>query len=132
MPAFTPAACRIRFDLRLSPRTSAEEADRAVDMQLQTIAARHALDLSWRRLVTIPGTTTHPDNLIIRTAIEDGEPVAGRAHQAPPGISGPTDGNIPRAHGVPTAETRLPNMRRPPTHFHPALPHISPTEAARH
>src|SRR3546814_4275612 len=33
MPAFTPAACRIRFDLRLSPRTSAEEADRAVDMQ---------------------------------------------------------------------------------------------------
>src|SRR3546814_16351835 len=38
MPAFTPAACRIRFDLRLSPRTSAEEADSAVDMQLQTIA----------------------------------------------------------------------------------------------
>src|SRR3546814_4091288 len=79
MPAFTPAACRIRFDLRLSPRTSAEEADRAVDMQLQTIAARHGLDLSWRRLVTIPGTTTAPDNLIIRTAIEAWEHVEGRA-----------------------------------------------------
>src|SRR3546814_14049191 len=81
MPAFTPAACRIRFDLRLSPRTSAEEADRAVDMQLQTIAARHGLDLSWRRLVTIPGTTTAPDNPLIRTAIEAWEHAQGRAHQ---------------------------------------------------
>ena len=117
MPAFTPAACRIRFDLRLSPRTSAEEADRAVDMQLQTIAARHGLDLSWRRLVTIPGTTTAPDNLIIRTAIEAWEHIEGRAHQPAPGMSGATDANILRAHGVPTARIGLPKVRRPDIDF---------------
>src|SRR3546814_16752562 len=89
MPAFTPAACRIRFDLRLSPRTSAEEADRAVDMQLQTIAARHGLDLSWRRLVTIPGTTPAPGHLIIRPPIQASEHVRGPAPPPPPGMSRP-------------------------------------------
>src|SRR3546814_1073775 len=82
------------YDMRISDWSSdvcssdLEEADRAVDMQLQTIAARHGLDLSWRRLVTIPGTTTAPDNLIIRTAIEAWEHVEGRAHQPTPGMSG--------------------------------------------
>src|SRR3546814_13156696 len=83
MPAFTPAACRIRFDLRLSPRTSAEEADRAVDMQLQTITARHGLDLSWRRLVTIPGTTTAPDNPTIPTTPQAGKEAECRPPHTP-------------------------------------------------
>src|SRR3546814_2325999 len=86
-------------------------------MQLQTIAARHGLDLSWRRLVTIPGTTTAPDNLIIRTAIEAWEHVEGRAHQPTPGMSGATDANILRAHGVPTARIGLPKVRRPDIDF---------------
>src|SRR3546814_20648139 len=86
-------------------------------MQLQTIAARHGLDLSWRRLVTIPGTTTAPDNLIIRTAIEAWEHIEGRAHQPSPGMSGATDANILRAHGLPTARTGLPKGRRPAIAF---------------
>src|SRR3546814_18003688 len=116
MPAFTPAACRIRFDLRLSPRTSAEEADRAVDMQLQTIAARHGLDLSWRRLVTIPGTTTAPDNLIIRTAIEAWGHIAGSDPPPAPGMSGANDATLHTAHGDPTRRHGRPKVARPHTH----------------
>src|SRR3546814_14118518 len=86
-------------------------------MQLQTIAARHGLDLSWRRLVTIPGTTTAPDNLIIRTAIEAWENVEGRAPQTTPGMSGATAANILRAHGVPTARIGLPKVRPPDIDF---------------
>ena len=106
--AFTPSECRIRFDLRLSPRTSAEEADKAVDGILREIARDLNLDLDWRRTLAIPGTTTSPDNWIIRAGIAAWESVAGKKHEPILGLSGATDANILRAHGVPTARTGLP------------------------
>ncbi len=108
MPAFVPAVCRFRVDLRLSPRTSPEEADAAIDERLRSIASQLGADLSWRRLIAIPGTTTAPRHEVIRTCIQAWEAIEGRAHQAVTGMSGATDANILRAHGVPTARIGLP------------------------
>jgi succinyl-diaminopimelate desuccinylase len=108
MPAFTPAMCRFRLDLRLSPRTSALEADRAIAEQLELLAARFNVPVQWERLVAIPGTTTSPDHLIIRNAIAAWEAIEGRPHIAVTGLSGATDANILRAHGIATARIGLP------------------------
>lgn len=117
MPAFTPAVCRFRFDLRLSPRTRVEEADAAVSARLERVAAAHGIDLEWRRIVAIAGTTTAPDNPIIRTCIEGWEHIEGAVHQPVPGLSGATDANILRGHGIPTARIGLPKADLPGIDF---------------
>lgn len=61
MPAFTPAVCRFRFDLRLSPRTTAESADAAVERQMELIRKRHSVNADWKRVMYIPGTITDPE-----------------------------------------------------------------------
>jgi len=106
--AFTPAECRIRFDLRLSPRTSPQAADQAVDALLRGLKAELGIDMDWRRTIGIPGTTTAPDNWIVRAAIESWEALENRPHQPILGLSGATDANILRAGGVPTARVGLP------------------------
>lgn len=111
MPAFTPALCRFRFDLRLSPRTSAEEADAAVDAKLREISERHQVTVGWERIVAIPGTTTPPDSPIIRTCIDAWEYLEGRPHQPVAGLSGATDANILRLHGIPTARIGLTKVK---------------------
>ncbi|WP_220475630.1 peptidase dimerization domain-containing protein [Sphingobium terrigena] len=106
--AFTPAECRIRFDLRLNPRTIPAEADEAIGLFLDELSASDSVDLSWRRLLAIPGTSTPEDNWIIRSTIAGWEELEGGVHTAIPGLSGATDANILRAHGVPTARVGLP------------------------
>jgi succinyl-diaminopimelate desuccinylase len=106
--AFTPAECRVRFDLRLSPRTAPEAADQAVERLLRELATDFEIDLTWRRLVAIPGTTTSPDNWIIRSSIESWEALSGMSHEPILGLSGATDANILRRHGIPTARVGLP------------------------
>lgn len=112
MPAFTPAECRFRFDLRLSPRTTEEEADAAVSAILEDSASRHDVELNCERIVLIPGTTTQPDNFVIETAIEAWEAVAGQTHEPMSRMSGATDANILRGHGVPTARIGLPKAAK--------------------
>ena len=112
MPAFTPAECRFRFDLRLSPRTTEEEADAAVAAVLEESVSRHDVELSCERIVLMPGTTTQPDNPVIATAVEAWEAVAGETHAPMSRMSGATDANILRGHGVPTARIGLPKAVR--------------------
>lgn len=112
MPAFTPAMCRLRFDLRLSPRTSAAEADAAVADILTRIAAEENVELEWNRVVIIPGTTTDPDDPVVVAAIAAWEAVDGGTHAPMIKMSGATDANILRAHGVPTARVGLPKAAR--------------------
>jgi len=114
---FVPAVCRFRLDLRLSPRTSPEEADRAFSAVLAQLARTLDVSYEWRRLMAIPGTTTAPDNLIIKTAIEAWETLEGRAHRPITGLSGATDANILRAHGIPTARIGLPKADLPNLDF---------------
>lgn len=113
MPAFVPAVCRFRVDLRLSPRTTPAQADAAFGARLDELAAALRVELDWRRIVTIPGTSTAPDDPVITTTIAAWEAVEGRAHRPIPGMSGATDANILRALGVPTARIGLPKANLP-------------------
>lgn len=112
MPAFTPAECRFRFDLRLSPRTTGEDADAAVATVLKRIGFDHDVELICERIALIPGTTTSPDSPVIKTAIAAWEAVEGCTHAPMMRMSGATDANILRAHGVPTARVGLPKATR--------------------
>lgn len=125
MPAFVPALCRFRVDLRLSPRTTPLEADQAFGAKLNELAKKFGVDLEWERLIAIPGTTTAPDDPIIRVAIEAWEAVEARAHQPMPGLSGATDANILRAHGVPTARIGLPKAMLPAVDFQRGMNAVS-------
>ncbi|MEP7244991.1 MAG: deacylase [Gammaproteobacteria bacterium] len=111
MPAFVPAVCRFRVDLRLSPRTSVQEADAAFGDRLRAIAAHLQVNLSWKRLIAILGTTTTPAHDVIQKCLQAWEAVEGRVHQPVAGMSGATDANILRAHGVPTARIGLPKSQ---------------------
>ncbi len=108
--AFTTASCRFRVDLRLHPRTTVGEAETAFGNQLQRLADEIGAEVSWRRTVAIPGTTTRSDAAVIRSAIRCWEQLNGRTHQTIGGLSGATDANILRARGVPTARVGLPKI----------------------
>ena len=110
MPAFTTAVCRFWVDLRISPRTSPDEAAAAFGAEVDRLAAEINADVSWRQTVAIPGTTTNPDEPIIMSSIRCWEDVNGRPHQPILGLSGATDANILRAMGVPTARVGLPKV----------------------
>jgi succinyl-diaminopimelate desuccinylase len=116
-PTFVPAVCRFRLDLRLSPRTSPEEADAAFSAVLAQLATKYKVSYDWTRLLAIPGTTTSPDSLIIKTAIEAWEALEHREHRPIAGLSGATDANILRAHGIPTARIGLPKAELPDLGF---------------
>jgi acetylornithine deacetylase/succinyl-diaminopimelate desuccinylase-like protein len=106
--SFVPALCRFRLDLRLSPRTTPEEADQALAAQLRKLATQGAINMEWRRLLSIPGTSTPRDNLVIAKSIEAWETIERRPHEPISGLSGATDANMLRALGIPTARVGLP------------------------
>jgi acetylornithine deacetylase/succinyl-diaminopimelate desuccinylase-like protein len=108
MAAFVPALCQLRLDLRLSPRTSAEQADAELGAEVERLSKLHGIEYEMRRTTTIPGTTTTPGNFIIETAIEAWEEIEHRGHQPVAGLSGATDANILRGFGIPTARVGLP------------------------
>lgn len=109
MPAFTPASCRFRLDLRLSPRTTPAQAEEAFAKALQTFSTALEINTSFKTLVAIPGTTTDPNELIIKRAIRSWQAVSGQApHVALQDTSGATDANILRGHDIPTARVGLP------------------------
>ncbi|MFN3258703.1 MAG: M20 family metallopeptidase [Ilumatobacter sp.] len=111
--AFTTALCRFWVDLRLSPRTTPDDAAAAFGAELARIAQRVGAEVSWRQTVAIAGTTTPPDEAIITTTIRAWESLTGRVHEPIVGLSGATDANILRAAGVPTARVGLPKVVRP-------------------
>ena len=108
MPAFTPALCRFRVDLRLSPRTDPDEAEREFAEALELFSQELSIQTSYQRLVTIPGTSTAQDAQVIRHCIQAWETVEGTEHQPFTGMSGGTDANILRAQGVETARIGMP------------------------
>ena len=54
-------------------------------------------------VLSIPGTSTPPDNWIVRSCIHSWETVEGRPHEPLTSTSGATDANILRNRGIPTA-----------------------------
>ncbi len=116
MPAVTPAACRLRIDLRLSPRTTPAQARREFAAFVDTVRADHTdLDLDWDLVLAIPGATTDPDHWVARRARSAWEAVDGRPHQDVPGTSGATDATILRGRVVPTVRVGMPKVPGPPS-----------------
>ena len=114
MPAFSPAVCRMRVDLRLSPRSDPSAVAREFEAAVATIAERLGITAQARTILTIPGTCTDPEHDIIRTTIGAWESEAGVPHNelGTHGLtSGATDANILRAHGIPTARVGMERVR---------------------
>jgi acetylornithine deacetylase/succinyl-diaminopimelate desuccinylase-like protein len=112
-PAFSPAECEVYVDLRIAPRTSPLDARRQFDAALETIRAQYpGIEFSSELIVAVPGTSTSPDNWIIRSGIAAWESVAGEPHQWRTRTSGATDANILRGRGIPTARIGMPPPRR--------------------
>lgn len=131
MPAFTPATCRIRLDLRLSPRTTPDQAEQEFSSMLHGLNDYLKIKTSYHRIVAIPGTTTAPNEFIIRRSIRSWEAIEGKAHQAVKGLSGATDANILRGHGIPTARIGLPKAQLPDIDFQLGMNAVSSRDLYR-
>jgi len=109
MPAVTGAVCRLWADVRLSPRTTPAQARREFAALMADLGARHPdLEVGWDMVLAIPGTATPADHPVVAAAARAWERQEGRPHEPRPGLSGATDANILRAHGVPTARIGMP------------------------
>lgn len=84
---------------------------------LEELSAQLQIKTNFRRIVAIPGTRTEPDQCIIQRAIRSWEAIEGKQHLAIEGLSGATDANILRGHGVPTARIGLPKANIPGIDF---------------
>lgn len=106
MLAVTPAACRIRLDLRIAPSVK----PLSVKRELAAFLAQLDAGLGLEMVLAIPGTSTSPDSPIVCTAIEAWERTSGQPHVPVPDNSGATDANILRARGIPTVRTGMPKI----------------------
>lgn len=108
-PSFIPAACDLYVDLRITPRTTPEQAKRALEAAIAGIkAANPGLDCDVEMIVALPGMATDPRNWIIQSSIRGWEDVEKRPHKPFLETSGQTEAVILRAHGIPTARMGLP------------------------
>jgi acetylornithine deacetylase/succinyl-diaminopimelate desuccinylase-like protein len=108
-PSMIPAACDLYVDLRISPRTSPEEARRELEAALGRVKAEHAgLEADCEMILAIPGAGTDPRNWIIQSCIRAWESVEGRPHRPFLQTSGQTEAVILRRAGIPTARIGLP------------------------
>ncbi|MEU6749652.1 hypothetical protein ABZ914_25845 [Spirillospora sp. NPDC046719] len=115
MAAVTTAACKLRVDLRLSPRTTPMQAKREFLAALDAIKADHpGVDAGAELILAIPGTASDPDGWACRSAIASWEALEGRPHEVIRGNSGATDANILRGRGVPTARIGMPKVTDAP------------------
>ncbi|WP_208025707.1 peptidase dimerization domain-containing protein [Amycolatopsis acidicola] len=108
--AATPAACRIRLDIRIVPGMAPLALKRELTEYAARLSAELDTDLGVEMVLAIPGTHTPPDAPIVRGTIEAWEAANGRAHEPVPDNSGATDANILRARGIPTARVGMPKV----------------------
>ncbi|MGN9843222.1 hypothetical protein ACTMTI_34370 [Nonomuraea sp. H19] len=115
MAAVTPAACRMRVDLRLSPRTSPMRAKREFAAAIDKIRADlPGLDIGYEMVLAIPGTVSDRRMWVCRSAIAAWEALEGRPHEVILGNSGATDANILRGRGIPTVRIGMPKVTDAP------------------
>jgi len=108
MAAVTPAICRIRVDMRISPRTSPADARRELEQALTAIGGEiGGIEWTLEQVLAIPAASTEADSWICRSAISAWEKVTLREHVAPTEMSGGTDANILRVRGIPTVRVGM-------------------------
>ena len=117
MPAFTPAVCRFLVDLRFGPDMTADEADAEFAAVLDAFRAELGIEANYTRVQTIEASLTNEQDPVIRTTIASWEAIHRRPHVPFTLMSGSTDANIIRQHGIPTARMGLPKARLPDIDF---------------
>ncbi|MFC5994368.1 peptidase dimerization domain-containing protein [Pseudonocardia hispaniensis] len=110
MLAVTPATCRIRLDLRITPGTTPLAAKRELAAFVARLSRELDVELGLELVLAIPGSHTPPEAPIVRAAIDAWERTAGRTHEPVPDNSGATDSNILRARGIPTVRIGMPKV----------------------
>jgi succinyl-diaminopimelate desuccinylase len=115
-PAFTPAACDVYVDMRISPRTTPMQAWRELEGALEQIRGRlgdPSLSMDCEMIVAVEGPATDENNWIVRSCVRAWEEVEGRRHEPFIDTSGQTEAVIFRRHGIPTARIGLPAQMSP-------------------
>jgi succinyl-diaminopimelate desuccinylase len=112
--AFVPATAQIDLDLRLGPRTSADDAEAQLRDALDRIRAAHPdMELELERVLALPGTATEPASWIVRSLVAAWEEREGREHAPLKNGSGASDATIIRARGIPAARIGPPPPATP-------------------
>jgi acetylornithine deacetylase/succinyl-diaminopimelate desuccinylase-like protein len=113
-PAFTPAACDIYVDMRLSPRSTPMEIWRELNEALKGFQKTITdLVVDCKLIVAVEGPGTPESNWISQSCIRAWEAVEGRKHEPFKLTSGQTEAVIFRRHGIPTARIGLPAQMSP-------------------
>lgn len=113
MLAVTPAACRLRLDIRLPPGLAPVALKHELASFLRSLSSDLGHPIELELVNAIPGTHTDPEARIVTETIRAWELTTGRRHEAIPDNSGATDANILRGRGVPTARVGMPKVSDP-------------------
>ena len=115
--SLSPAECVLDVDVRVSPRTTPGGGPPAVrrgDRGHPPPAPE--LDVTWDMTLSIPGTSTPPDNWIIQSCARGWEAIEGRPYEGARATSGATDANILRGAGDPDGADRHAEAERSRRH----------------
>jgi len=112
-PAFTPAACDIYVDLRISPRTTPMEAWRELNEAILRFSKEKNFLVDCNLITAVEGPGSSEKDWIVQSAIRAWEAVEGRKHEPFKLTSGQTEAVIFRRHGIPTARLGLPAQMSP-------------------
>lgn len=107
MPSFTPEAAKFMVDLRFTPQQNADDVEAEFRTALESFTADLKIKTHFKRVQTIDGSHTSPEDAVIQSTTQVWERLKGRPHEAFTVMSGATDANILRQHGIPTARIGL-------------------------
>lgn len=110
-PTFVPARCDLFVDLRVSPRTSVEDAVAQLAAALDGIRTTvPEVDLDWAVLASEPGGFTDPTNWIVTSCVRAWQEVEAETYAPPSRKSGATDAAVLRRSGLPTVRVGMPRV----------------------
>ncbi|MGQ0651872.1 MAG: peptidase dimerization domain-containing protein [Betaproteobacteria bacterium] len=112
-PAFTPAACDIYVDMRVSPRSNPMEVWRELNEALRAVNKKLGYQIDCALIAAVEGPGTPETNWIPQSCIRAWEAVEGRKHEPFRLTSGQTEAVIFRRHGIPTARVGMPAQMSP-------------------
>ena len=113
MPSFSPAAAVFLTDLRFTPQQNADDVEAEFVDALKAICVDLNIEATCKRVQTIDASHTSPSDPVIESTTQVWEQLYGRPHQPFKVMSGATDANILRQHGIPTARIGLAKAKLP-------------------
>ena len=117
MPSFTPEAARFLIDLRFTPQQNADDVETELTQAIDAFSADLDISVTCKRVQKIDASHTSPTDPIIKSTTSVWEHLHGRPHEPFTLMSGATDANILRQHGIPTARIGLAKAKLPNVDF---------------